>query len=163
VIDRNFCQFSFLSALLAKGNDFVLRVKAATPAVRVIERRALTPADADAGVVSDELVELTGRGAPAGRYRRVVVQTTNRRGQPEVIRLLSNLVDQSVDQSVPASVIGTIYRMRWQVELLLKRRKSIVTGATNGLFPDDIAIAIEVHNPVIVASIIGRGLITAGS
>jgi len=46
VVDRNFVDFGFLERLLAKGNDFVLRVRGNAPAARVLEARALTARDA---------------------------------------------------------------------------------------------------------------------
>ena len=120
VFDRNFLDFSFLGDVLARGNDLVLRVRGNAPAVRVVERLPLSAADAEAGVVADEVVELTGRGAPAGRFRRVTIQTTNRKGEPEPIRLLSNLTDVSI----AARVIGAVYRRRWQIELFFKWLKT---------------------------------------
>jgi hypothetical protein len=119
VFDRNFLDFSFLGGVLARGNDFVLRVRDNAPAAAA-DTLPLSAADAEAGVVADEVVELTGRGAPAGRFRRVTIQTTNRRGGPETIRLLSNLTDVSIT----ARVIGAVYRQRWQVELFFKWLKT---------------------------------------
>jgi hypothetical protein len=116
VMDRNFLDFGFLRQLLEKDNAFVLRVKANAPAARVLETRTLAAADVAAGVVADEVVELTGRGAPAGRLRRVTIHVTNRQGQPEVIRLLTSLLDAGTE----AHVIGAIYRLRWQIELFFK-------------------------------------------
>lgn len=121
VFDRNFLDFTFLSQVLARGSDFVLRVRANAPAVRIVGAREVSAADATAGVVSDEIVELTGRGAPAGQFRRVTIVTTNRKGEPETIRLLSNLTDEQV---VAARVIGAIYRRRWQIELFFKWLKT---------------------------------------
>ena len=120
VVDRNFLDFGFLIQLLARGNDFVLRVRDNAPAVAVLETRALTAADIEAGVTADEIVELTGRGAPPGRFRRVTIGTVNRKGEPETIRLLSNLTDPSI----AARVIGAIYRQRWQIELFFKWLKT---------------------------------------
>ena len=117
VVDRNFVDFSFIAAVLDKDNDLVLRVKANQPAAAVIVTLPLTAQDVEAGVVSDELVELTGRGAPAGTFRRVTIVTTDRRGEPETIRLLTNLTNAGV---VAAGVIGAAYRLRWQIELFFK-------------------------------------------
>ena len=117
VVDRNFVDFAFIAAALAKGNDLVLRVKANQPAVRVIRNLPLSVADADAGVVADDLVELTGRDAPAGTFRLVTILTIDRSGKPETIRLLSNLIDAD---AVPGRVIGAAYRLRWQIELFFK-------------------------------------------
>jgi hypothetical protein len=134
VIDRNFCDFSFLTALLAKDNDFVLRSKNGTPAARVLETLPLTAADAEAGVVSDEIVELSGRGAPQGRFRRVTLHAVNRQGKTEIIRLLSNLIQQT-----PARVIASIYQRRWQIELFFKwlktwaRMDHLLSASRNGI------------------------------
>jgi hypothetical protein len=135
VFDRNFLDFGFLSELLAKDNDFVLRVRANAPATRILETRTLTPADAEAGVIADEIVELTGRGAPLGRFRLITILTVNRKGKPETIRLLSNLTDSSIS----ARVIGAIYRQRWQIELFFKwlktwaRMDHLLSTSRNGI------------------------------
>jgi hypothetical protein len=81
----------------------------------------LSAADVEAGVVADQIVELTGRGAPAGQFRRVTIQTINRQGRPETIRLLTNLSDAA---AIAARVIGAIYRQRWQIELFFKWLKT---------------------------------------
>src|SRR5439155_1994570 len=118
VVDRNFLDFAaFVAPVLAKGNDLVLRVRANAPAVRVIERLPLAAADAEAGVVADELVELSGKGAPEGMFRYVTIVTTGRNGKPQTIRLLTNLTDAGV---VAARAIGAAYGLRWQIELFFK-------------------------------------------
>jgi hypothetical protein len=117
VVDRNFVDFSFLSALLDKDNDVVLRIKSNQPAMRVIRNLPPGASDIEAGVVGDELVELSGKGAPVGTFRRVVIQITDRSGKPQIIRLLTNLIDPGV---VPASVVGQVYKQRWQIELFFK-------------------------------------------
>lgn len=120
VLDRNFLDFAFLGALLARGNNVVLRVRSNAPATTVVDALPLTAADAAAGVVSDQIVTLGGRGAPSGRFRLVTIQTTNRDGQAETIRLLTSLTDPAI----PAHVIGAIYRRRWQIELFFKWLKT---------------------------------------
>ncbi len=117
VVDRNFVDFAFLAAVLDKGNDLVLRVRANAPAVKVLQSLPLTAADVEAGVVADELVELIGRDAPTGTFRRVTIVTTDRKGKPETIVLLSNLTHVA---TVPARVVGAVYRQRWQIELFFK-------------------------------------------
>jgi hypothetical protein len=117
VVDRNFLDFAFIDQLLAKDNDLVLRVRTNAPATRVIQSLPLTPPDAEAGVVADELVELTGRDAPRGTFRLVTLVTTNRSGKAETIRLLTNLIDTNV---IAAHVIGAVYKLRWQIELFFK-------------------------------------------
>jgi hypothetical protein len=121
VLDRNFVDFDFLRQLLAKANDFVLRVRGNAPAARTVRTLPVTAADAEAGVVSDEVVTLTGRGAPAGEFRLVVIHAVNRKGEVEVIRLLTSLTDNG---AVPARLVGEIYRRRWQIELFFKWLKT---------------------------------------
>ena len=142
VVDRNFLDFAaFVTPLLAKGNDLVLRVRANAPATtRAIASLPLTAQDAEAGVVADELVELTGRDAPAGTFRLVTIVVTaaaNRSsGKPETIRLLTNLIDAV---AVAARVIGAAYRLRWQIELFFKwlkcfaRMDHLLSTSRNGI------------------------------
>jgi hypothetical protein len=117
VVDRNFVDFAFIRAVLDKDNDLILRVRANAPAVQVIDSLPLTVQDVEAGVIADERVELTGRDAPAGIFRRITILTTDRSGKPQTIQLLSNLVDS---QTVAAQVIGAAYKLRWQIELFFK-------------------------------------------
>lgn len=118
LVDRNFLDFgSFIVPLLNKGNDFVLRVRSNAPAMRLLKPLPITPADAEAGVIADELVELTGRDAPAGTFRCVTIQARDREGKTQTLRLLSNLIDPAL---VAARVLGAAYRLRWQVELFFK-------------------------------------------
>lgn len=125
VFDRNFVDFSFLSALLAQYSHFVLRVKGGekqrAPAVKVLRTLDLTAEDVEAGVVSDQVVELTGAGAPAGEFRLVVIHATDRKGELEVIRLLTDLTDRDL---VSAKLVGEVYRRRWQIELFFKWLKT---------------------------------------
>jgi DDE family transposase len=107
----------------------------ADPAVIPLEALPLSAADAQAGVIADEIVRLSGRGAPAGRFRRVTIQTVNRKGETEIIRLLSNLTDPKI----AAHVIGAIYRLRWQIELFFKwlktfaRMDHLLSTSRNGI------------------------------
>jgi hypothetical protein len=108
---------SFIADVRAKGGDLVLRVRANAPATRATADLPLTAADAEAGVTADQVVELTGRGAPAGTFRLVTIVATDRHGEPETIRLLTNLTDAN---TVPARVIAAAYKLRRQIELFFK-------------------------------------------
>lgn len=136
VVDRNFLDFDFLKALLAKDNDFVLRVKDNAPSTMVLQSLKLTDEDMGAGVISDQIVELTGVGAPEGKFRLVTIRTTNRKSEPETIRLLSNLTDT---QNIAARIVGLIYRKRWQIELFFKWLKTfanmdhLISTTRNGI------------------------------
>jgi hypothetical protein len=135
VVDRNFVDFGFLRALSDKGSDVVLRVKHDAPSVRVTRPLPLTDPDRAAGVVADQVVSLPGRGAPPGAFRLVTVHVTDRHGEPEVIRLLTNLPADTA----PAHVVAAVYRLRWQVELFFKwfkcwaRMDHLLSCSRNGI------------------------------
>ena len=121
VVDRNFVAFDFLHQVLEHKSDFVLRIKRNMPAMRTLSSRVLLAADAEAGVVADEIVQLVGPGAPERELRCVTLTTLNRGGAPETIRLLTSLNDAD---AVASRVIGAIYRQRWQIELFFKWLKT---------------------------------------
>jgi hypothetical protein len=135
VIDRNFLDFEFIHRVLDKGSDLVLRVRDNAPAVKVLDTIPLTAADAEAGVIGDDIVQLTGRGAPQGRLRRVTIRTTDRKGKEQIIRLLTSLTDPNIS----ARVIGAVYRQRWQIELFFKwlktwaRMEHLLSTSRNGI------------------------------
>jgi Transposase DDE domain len=135
VLDRNFLDFAFITRLLARDNDFVLRVRANAPAAAVLEARVLTAPDVEQGVVADELVRLSGRDAPEGIYRRVTIHRLDRRGKIEAIILLSSLTGPQL----AAHVIAAVYRLRWQIELFFKwlktwaRMDHLLSTSKNGI------------------------------
>ncbi len=74
----------------------------------------LSADDLGAGVLSDQIVRLTGHGAPRQLLRVVEVRDASKPDQ--TVRLLTSLTDAQV----PAHVIGNVYRKRWQVELFFR-------------------------------------------
>jgi hypothetical protein len=128
--DRNFVNFAFMSAVLAKGSDFVVRAKHDAPNFSPKQERELTGADKDHGVVSDRIGILTGRDAPSQLVREVVIVSPD---TDKPIRLITSLLD------VPARVIGVLYRNRWQIELFFRWLKvwgnfeHLISHSRNGL------------------------------
>ena len=128
--DRNFVDFAFMSAVLGKGSDFVIRAKSDSPNFSPQQQRELTQADKDHGVIGDRVGILTGRNAPTGPVREVVIVAPDT-GKP--IRLITSLLD------VPAHVIGVLYRHRWQIELFFRWLKvwgnfeHLISHSRNGL------------------------------
>ena len=123
VVDRNFVHFGFVNAVLGAGSSLVLRLKRTT-CFAVGGTRQLTDADRTRGVIRDEVGRLSGptsRGnegrrsrtapPPARELRRVTVWDEANRCE---VTLLTDLLD------VEAHVIGTIYRLRWHIELFLR-------------------------------------------
>jgi hypothetical protein len=128
--DRNFVNFAFLSAVRDKGSDFGVRAKHDAPHFSPQQERELTQVDKDHGGVSDRIGILTGRNAPTGPLREVVIVAPET-GKP--IRLITSLLD------VPAHVIGLLYRKRWQIELFFRWLKvwgnfeHLISHSRNGL------------------------------
>jgi hypothetical protein len=115
VMDRGYINYTLLSAILAAGSDFVLRLKTG---INFKAHKELTLSDADraAGVISDRIGYLVGskRSTPPGTMVREVILLDPDNRDGKTIRLLTNLLE------VPASVIGAVYRRRWQVELFFR-------------------------------------------
>src|SRR3954469_25756482 len=89
------------------------------PKLEPIETRELTPEARAAGVTTDRLVRLVGsthRPAPDLVLREVVIIPADDPEHP--VHLLTTLLD------LDASIIGLLYRHRWQVELFFRWLKS---------------------------------------
>jgi IS4 transposase len=89
------------------------------PKLETVEARQLTQEARDAGVLSDRLVRLVGsdhREPPDMVLREVVILPADDPENP--VYLLTTLLD------LDASVIGLLYRHRWQIELFFRWLKS---------------------------------------
>ena len=130
IVDRNFIHFDFLNAVLNATSDFVLRIRDNAPAMCVIEELPLAAEDRADGVISDQLVELTGAGAPRQTLRCIKILDD----KGEVVVLLTSLANRASPSAadgastfaaeVPARIIGLIYRWRWQIELFFRWLKT---------------------------------------
>jgi hypothetical protein len=116
--DRGIFSFPLIEAHARDGADFVMRIREPgprSPKFAPTETRELTEAARQAGVTSDQLGHMAGsahRKPPEMTLREVVIPSAE---DPEKsVRLLTNLLD------VDASVIGLLYRNRWQIELFFR-------------------------------------------
>jgi hypothetical protein len=122
IYDRGIFSFELIAAHPPKDADFVMRMREPgprCPKLETIETRALTQAARDAGVTSDRLVRLVGsdhRKAPDMVLREVVIIPADDPENP--VYLLTTLLD------LDASIIGLLYRHRWQIELFFRWLKS---------------------------------------
>lgn len=133
LIDRNFVDFDFIAAVLAKGSDLVLRLQSTKPNFAPQAELPLSDKDREHRVLSDRIGRLPGSAgckAPEVMFRELVLQDP-RTGQS--IRVLTTLLD------VPAHVVGTLYRYRWQIELFFRWLKvwanleHLLSHSPNGL------------------------------
>jgi CBS domain-containing protein len=122
IYDRGIFSFELIAAHAPKEAAFVMRVREPGPRVpklETVEARELTQEARDAGVISDRLVRLVGsdhRKPPDVVLREVVIVPAEDPGNP--VYLLTTLLD------LDASVIGLLYRNRWQIELFFRWMKS---------------------------------------
>jgi Transposase DDE domain len=122
VYDRGIFSFELIAAHAPKAADFVMRIREPgprCPKLETIAIRELTQEARDAGVTSDRLVHLGGsthRKAPDVILREVVIIPPDDPGNP--VYLLTTLLD------LDASILGLLYRNRWQIELFFRWMKS---------------------------------------
>jgi hypothetical protein len=122
VMDRGYVHFELLDRIVHGCSDFVLRLRSNTYFMASedfhLRPKFLPLSDEDraAGVISDQVGHLGGRGAqlppPAGMLREVQILDLNHPDQP--LRLLTNMLD------VPAHIVGLLYRWRWKIELFFR-------------------------------------------
>ena len=127
VYDRGFVSLALLKAHYQTPNsNFVVRWKPegnnAAP-LEVTFDDALTAEDLAAGVVSDRVgrfaTDCAERAGIGDALFREVVVEYNDEGETKTLRLVTDLMD------VPASVVATLYRWRWQVELFFRWLKTL--------------------------------------
>jgi hypothetical protein len=104
----------WLKQLQKKGVDFVVRFNGNVWRKAVGSARELTEADHNAGIVSDQIVELGCRGG--GPILRVI----EIKASDQTILLATTREDLS------AELIGQIYSYRWQIELFFKWLKTML-------------------------------------
>lgn len=130
--DRGYQSFALMRAHFASDattsptSHFVMRFKppaSNSPQLSESESRELTSEDRAAGVISDRVGWLRSQAAQREQLNdccvREVILTSEEKGTPVQLRLMTNLLD------VPAHVIGLLYRQRWQVELFFRWLKTI--------------------------------------
>jgi hypothetical protein len=120
--DRGIFSFELIEAHVPKAADLVMRIREPgprCPKLETVETRELTQAARDAGVTSDRLVRLAGsthRKSPDIVLREVVIIPADDPENP--VYLLTTLLE------LDASIIGLLYRHRWQIELFFRWMKS---------------------------------------
>jgi IS4 transposase len=116
--DRGIFSFELIAAHAPRSADFVMRIREPgprCPKLEEVEARELTRDARDVAVTGDRLVRLAGsthRKAPDIALREVVIVPADDPEHP--VHLLTSLLD------LDASIIGLLYRHRWQVELFFR-------------------------------------------
>lgn len=112
VFDRGYCDYDWFAHLSASGIRFVTRLKENASWVKLEDR----PGSKDPNVRADEVVVFTQQATHDNQrfFRRVVWWDADH--QREFV-FLTNHFD------LDAATVATVYRQRWQIELLFKALK----------------------------------------
>jgi hypothetical protein len=156
LMDRWYAQFTLFNEIHAIGSSYVCRIRD-NSRYQVLDERSLSEAACNAGVLSDELVEL-GAGRPAARpdhpIRLVLVKCTPHQktggrkggtaGPPSdgILRIATNLLDP------PAEIIAELYRQRWTIELFFRFFKHVL-GCRHLLSTAQAGIEIQTYVAII--------------
>lgn len=160
VMDRWYAQFTLWNDVKAAGSSYACRVRD-NSVYHVLEERPLSRAAADAGVISDQVVEIGLSKKPHERAdhptRLVCVKCTphRKRGKGKakgggqtgptsdgVLRVVTDLLD------VPAEVIAFLYQYRWTIEVFFRFLKQVL-GCRHLLSTRREGVQIQVYAAVI--------------
>jgi DDE family transposase len=167
VMDRWYAQFTLWNDVKAAGGSYVCRVRD-NSAYRVLQERPLTRAAADAGVISDQVVEIGLSKKPHERAdhptRLVCVRCTphRKRGKGKargggqtgptsdgVLRVVTDLPD------VPAEVIAFLYQYRWTIEVFFRFLKQVL-GCRHLVSTKPEGIQIQIYAAVICCLLLNQ-------
>jgi hypothetical protein len=160
VMDRWYAQFTLWNDIKAAGSSYVCRVRD-NSVYHVLQERPLSRAALDAGVISDQVVEIGLSKKPGERAdhptRLICVRCTphHKRGKGRkkgggqtgptsdgVLRIVTDLLD------VPAEVIAFLYQYRWTIEVFFRFLKQVL-GCRHLLSTRREGIQIQVYAAVI--------------
>jgi hypothetical protein len=162
VLDRWYHEFALWNDIVAAKSSYVCRVRDHTNLDHVLEERPLSEAARQAGVLSDQVLQLgTNRrraGQPDHPVRVLLVQVEPRQPRRKggriagpasdgLLRIATNLLD------VPAEIIAEIYRQRWTIELFFRFFKHIL-GCRHLLSTDPVGIQIQAYCAIIACLLI---------
>jgi hypothetical protein len=167
VMDRWYAQFVLWNDIKRAGSSYVCRVRD-NSVYDVIEDRPLSQAARDAGVISDQVVQMGLSKKPAERAnhptRLICVRCTphQKRGKGKkhgvgqtgptsdgVLRIVTDLLD------VPAEVIAFLYQYRWTIEVFFRFLKQIL-GCRHLLSTRQEGIQIQVYAAVICCLLLNQ-------
>jgi len=163
VLDRGYAKFKLFNEIHAIGSSYVCRIRDNSH-FEVTESRALTPEDHEAGIVSDQMVQLGNRTSTNSArmdhpVRVIFIQTKPhpKRGKSGGgsaghasdgwLRIVTNLLD------VPAWVIALIYRYRWTIEVFFRFFKQVL-GCRHLISHNENGIKIQTYCAIIACLLI---------
>jgi hypothetical protein len=142
IADRGYFDYDLAAAIMAAGSSFVTRVRE-NVAYEIVQENPISEADARAGVLQDAIVRVGSTlhnrhkiDRPLRLVRIHVAASTTRRPGPSPVDsktklyraepadyTLALLTDQ---MDLEVSLIGLLYRQRWQIELFFRWFKKVL-------------------------------------
>ncbi len=161
VMDRWYAQFVLWNDIKASGSSYVCRVRD-NSLYKVLQARPLDQAAIDAGVKSDQIVEIGLSKKPSERAnhptRLICVSCTPHQKRSKVrgkrsfgrtghssdgtLRIVTDLLE------VPAHVIAFLYQYRWMIEVFIRFLKQIL-GCRHLVSSKPEGIQIQIYAAVI--------------
>lgn len=163
VMDRGYAKFMLFNAIRAIGSSYVCRIRDNSH-FEITESRPLTVEDREAGIASDQIVQLGNRSSTNSArvdhpVRVILVQIKphpkrgktggGSAGHPSDgwLRIVTNSLD------VPASVIALIYQYRWTIEVFFRFFKHVL-GCRHLISHDENGIKIQTYCAIIACLLI---------
>jgi hypothetical protein len=161
VEDRGYAKFKLFNAIVKADSSYVCRLKD-NSAYQVLEQRALSAEDSEAGVTLDALVQMGESSKEDARpdhpMRLVVVKTTPHPKRAKIDSGVANSASRGLlliatnRLDLPAWIIALLYRYRWTVEIFFRFLKHIL--GCGHLFSHDLrGIQIQAYCAIMACMI----------
>jgi hypothetical protein len=159
VEDRGYAKYKLFNAIVKAESSYVCRMKD-NSAYQVLEQRALSSEDSEAGVILDALVQLGESSKEDARpdhpMRLVVVKIMphpKRSKTGSVSASRGSLLIATNRLDLPAWIIALLYRYRWTVEIFFRFLKHIL-GCQHLFSYDPRGIQIQAYCAIIACMLI---------
>lgn len=167
VMDRWYSQFTLWNDIVAAGSGYVCRVRD-NSSYAVLEERSLSEQDKQAGVLSDQIVQigLSKKKAQQADHKtrliRLACTPHQKRGKSHkkgngqtgptsdgILRIVTNNLD------APAHVIAFLYQYRWMLEVFFRFLKQLL-GCRHLLSGKPEGVQIQIYAAVIACMLLNQ-------
>jgi hypothetical protein len=162
VEDRGYAKFKLFNNIVAAGSSYVCRMKDHS-AYQVLEQRALSAEDREAGITLDALVQIGESSKEDARpdhpMRLVAVKITPHPKRAKIGKGLAASASRGLlliatnRFDLPAWIIALLYRYRWTIEIFFRFLKHFL-GCRHLLSKDLRGIQIEAYCAIIACMLI---------
>jgi hypothetical protein len=162
VMDRGYQKWKLFNSIVANKSSYLCRVRDKI-AYQVLQDKELSVDDRQAGVLSDQIIQINSRRSNVDHPVRLVViqgKPHTSRGRRDGRKLSSTgpssdgsirLVTDMLD--VPADLIASIYLNRWLIELFFKMFKHLL-GCRHLLSTKQEGVELQVYSAIIACILI---------